>query len=325
MAVCLITGGAGFIGSHLADALVARGDTVRVLDDFSSGTRANLAQSRHVIDVIVGDVNDPDTLDQAVRGAEYIFHLVGMACERPANMEITPGKSAFASHTLNLLTAARHHKVSRVIYISSGCVYGNSQASELKESDAIMPVSPCGFAKQAAENQCAGFTLLYGLETVRLRLFHVFGPRQSATTAYAAAIPLILRAMLNGDGPVIKESPFAQHDYLYISDAVHAILLAASAPRVAGKVYNIARGRSASLVQVVNWTNQILSSNLQPLFADTRLPDEPVRSVSIARAEAELGFCPTNDLKQGLTRFIDHLKTQQIELATTPAAEAALV
>jgi len=288
------------------------------VDNFSTGTLANLSQARDSIELISGDFNDPEVLQRALREVEHVFHFMAPCCEAMKGPEFNPGKWASASDTLNLLVAARQARVRRVIFASSGCVYGPTPTPELKESDALMPVSPCGFAKQTAENQCAGFTLLYGLETVRLRFFHVFGPRQSPTTAYAPMIPTILRAMLAGQNPVILDSPFEQQDYLYISDAVHATLLAATATRVAGKVYNIARGRSASLVQVVNGVNKILNTNFQPLFSDARPADVPIRSVNISRAEAELGFCPTNDLKQGLSRFIDYLK-----LSTAASIKAA--
>jgi UDP-glucose 4-epimerase len=308
MALCLVTGGAGFIGSHLVDALIARGDSVRVVDNFSIGSHANLAQSKEAIELIEGDLNDPDVLTRAVHDVDLVFHFMAPCCETPKSPECTPGKWAYATDTLNLLVAARQAKVRRVIFASSGCVYGTGNTGELKESDAMMPVSPCGFAKQSGENQCAGFTLLYGLETVRLRYFNVFGPRQSAQSAYAPMIPGILQSMMAGQNPDLGDCPFEKHDYLYISDAVHAALLAATATRVAGKVYNIARGRSASLAQIVAGVNKILNTNLQPHFPNSVPLDEPVRSVNISRAEAELGFCPINDLKQALTRFVDHLK-----------------
>jgi UDP-glucose 4-epimerase len=307
MTVCLVTGGAGFIGSHLVDALVARGDVVRVLDNFSSGSLANLAQAKGAIELIAADANDPLALKRAVRDAEYVFHFVEPCGEPGLEGASTPGKWVYAADTLNVLTAAHQAGVHRVIFASSGSVYGATPAPDLKEGAPTMPVSPCGFAKQTAENQCAGFTMLYGLETVRLRFFNVFGPRQSPTTRYAPVIPAILQSMLGGQNPVIHDSPFEQQDFLYIADAVHATLLAAEATRVAGKVYNIARGRSAYLVQVVIAVNQILGTHLQHLFSDAGPPSEPVRSVNIARAEAELGFCPSNDLKQGLCRYIDYL------------------
>ena len=299
------------MGSHLVDALLERGDSVRVLDNFSSGSLANLTQAKGAIELITADANDPLVLKRAVRDAEYVFHFVEPCVEHGVETAGTPGKWVYAADTLNVLTAAHQAGVHRVIFASSGSVYGATPVADLKEGAPTMPVSPCGFAKQTAENQCAGFSMLYGLETVRLRFFNVFGPRQSSTTPFAPMIPAILQSMLAGRDPVIHESPFEQQDFLYIADAVHATLLAAEATRVAGKVYNIARGRSASLAQVVLATNQILGTRLQHLFSDAGPPSEPVRSVNIARAEAELGFCPSNDLRQGLCRFIDCLRRHQ--------------
>ncbi|HYV34841.1 MAG TPA: NAD-dependent epimerase/dehydratase family protein, partial [Gemmataceae bacterium] len=291
MAVCLITGGAGFIGSHLAEALVARGDSVRILDNFSSGTMDNLAKISESIELIAADVHDKTGLKRAVRGVEHIFHFTAPDVgQTTKGADVTPGKWAFATDTLKVLMAAREVGVRRLIFASSSAVYGPGRTAELKESDPIMPVSPYGFAKQTGENQCAGFTLLYGLETVRLRFFNVFGPRQAPTSFYCPAIPVILRTMLAGQSPEIVDSPFEQQDFLYVADAVHAALLAAEGTRVAGKVYNIARGRTTSLVQVVNAANQILGTNIKPHLADTRPLSELVRSVNISRAEAELGF-----------------------------------
>jgi UDP-glucose 4-epimerase len=324
MAVCLVTGGAGFLGSHVADALIARGDVVRVLDDFSSGTLDNLAHARDAIEIVNGDLNEPDVLERAVHDVEYVFHFISPPCERLKGHEPVPVKWAHATDTLNLLVAARQAKVRRVIFASSGSVYGAGTSGEFRESDPMMPISPSGFAKQSAENQCAGFTMLHGLETVRLRFFQVFGPRQSPATVHAPLLPIIIQTMLAGQCPAIADSPFEQQDFLYISDAVHATLLAATATRVAGKAYNIARGRSASLVQVVGGVNKILNTNLQPIFSPTRPPEEPCRAVSISRAEAELGFCPTNDLKQGLTRFVEYLRGQAPADISNSVADAAL-
>jgi nucleoside-diphosphate-sugar epimerase len=310
MAVSLITGGAGFMGSHLADALVARGDAVRVLDNFSTGTLGNLSQVKDRIEAIAGDLNDPQILRRATKDVEYVFHFMAPAFDTAVGSELAAAKWANALDTFNVLVAAREAKVRRVIFASSGQVYGHRSAAELNEHEPTMPVWPMGFAKQTGENQCAGFTMLYGIETVSLRFFDVFGPRQSPGTHYAPSIPAILGNMVACQNPVIAESPFRQQDFLYIADAVHATLLAAETPRVAGKAYNIARGRNASLAQVVSAANEILGTNYQPLFTNLRPLAEQVRTVSIARAEAELGFCPSNDLKQGVNRFIDFLQPQ---------------
>jgi UDP-glucose 4-epimerase len=313
MFVCLVTGGAGFMGSHLVDALVARGDAVRVLDNFSTSTLANLTQVKDRIDLISADVNDACVLEKAIEGVDYVFHLTESGTNTIKEPDTPPGRWATATDTLSVLMAARAAGVRRVIYASSGSVYGPMNTCSLKESHAGTPVSPSGFAKLTAENQCTAFTLLYGLETVRLRFFKVFGPRQSVSKPFAAYIPAILQSMLAAQSPIIAENPFEEHDFLSVADAVHATLLATEATRAAGKAYNIARGRNSTLAQVVAATNQILGTNLPPSFTDVKTPAELAPTVDISRAEADLGFCPSNDLKQGLKRFLDYLRLQRPE------------
>jgi UDP-glucose 4-epimerase len=317
MDVCLITGGAGFIGSHLADALVGSGAGVRVLDNFSTGSLANLSGVKDVIEVIAGDLYDPNVLRQAMQGVDCVFHFMAPGFDTANGSDLGAAKWANALDTFSVLQAAKETKVRRVVFASSGLVYGSQSASELKEDQPTMPVWPLGFAKQTAENQCAGFTLLYGLETVCLRFFDVFGPRQSPFSLYAPSIPAILSSMVAGQNPVITENPFQQHDFLYIADAVHATLLAATAPRVAARTYNIARGRTASLAQVVNAANETLGTQYQPVYTNLSHAVEQARSVSTARAEADLGFCATNDLKQGIGRYIGWL---QLQTAAAPVA-----
>jgi UDP-glucose 4-epimerase len=317
MPICLVTGGAGFMGSHLVDALVARGDAVRVLDNFSTGTLANLARVRDRVELISGDLNDPGVLESAVGGAHYIFHFTEPCSCVIKEGDSPPGRWATATDTLSVLIAARAAEgVRRVIYASSGSVYGPYNSGSLKESNAGLPVSPSGFAKLTAENQCAAFTLLYGLDTIRLRFFKVFGPRQSAVKPSAASIPNILQSMLAGENPVITENPFEEHDFLSIADAVHATILAAEATRGAGKAYNIARGRNSTLANVVAAANQILGTNLPPIFSDVQTPAALAPVVDISRAEADLGFCPSSDLKQGMRQFLDYLR-QRPELSTS--------
>jgi UDP-glucose 4-epimerase len=306
------------MGSHLVDALVARGDAVRVLDDFSTGTLANLAKVRDKVELISADLNDPGVLEKAVDGAHYVFHFSAPCNSVKKEADSRPGRWATATDTLSVLLAAQAVEgVRRVIYASSGSVYGPSGTGSLKESNAGLPVSPGGFAKLTAENQCSAFTLLYGLDTIRLRFFNVFGPRQSAAKPDAASIPTILQSMLAGHNPVISENPFEEHDFLSIADAVHATILAAEATRGAGKAYNIARGRNSTLAQVVAAANQILGTHLPPSFSDVQTPAELAPVVDISRAEADLGFCPSSDLKQGLRQFIDYLRLQRPEPGTS--------
>jgi len=319
MALCLVTGGAGFIGSRLVERLVARGEKVRVLDNFSTGLLSNLDRMRHEIEVVFGDLNNPDVLREAVAGVERLFHLAGPPWTAE-DLADPAARWAYPSETLQVLMAAREAGVRRLIYASSCGVYGSTGALAVKEDDWVLPESPYGFAKLAGELQCIGFTSLYGLETVRLRYSEIFGPRQCPTSPYAQELPGIVKAMLAGQAPALGEKADQYRDFLYIDDAVHATLLAADASRVAGQVYNIVRGRSVTLVQVVETINQILGKEIQPIRKGGASGPFETRNISGARAETTLGFCPSIDLRQGLLALLEHYRAQPADPAGSPSS-----
>jgi UDP-glucose 4-epimerase len=310
MAVFLVTGGAGFIGSKLVEALVARGDRVRVFDDFSTGRRNNLAAVQDKIEIMEGDLGNRDALSGAARGVECIFHFAAPPSGTYDDLYHVTGGWTHSTDTLNVLIAARDAGVRRLIYASSGGVYAHLNALEIKEADPIVPLSPYAFTKLTGEHQCIAFGSFYGLQAVRLRYFNVFGPRQSPSSPHAAAIPIILKAMLTGQSPVLLENAYEYQDFLYVDDAVHAALLAAEVPRAAGKAYNIARGRPVNLLGVVAVVNEILGTHIQPVSSPLRAEDYQPQPVSIAKAEAELGFCAQTDLKQGLLALMDYYAKQ---------------
>lgn len=309
MAICLVAGGAGFIGSHLVEALVARGNQVRVFDNFSTGLLSNLDGVRHDIEIIFGDVNQSDLLCQATEGVELFFQFA-MPSHDALGAPESAAHWAQPSESLQCLIAACAAKVRRVIYASSCSVYGQNAASPLTEDDWALPDTGAGFAKLSGELQCIGFTALYGLETVRLRLSHTFGPRQGPTNPCAQEVPVIVKTMLGGHSPVLDRAARTARDLVHVDDVVHAALLAAEAPRVSGQVYNIARGQSATLLDVVAAVNHIRGANIKPIWQDRecRTWDEP--SIAIGRAEADLGFCPSIDLQQGLLALVEHYERQ---------------
>jgi UDP-glucose 4-epimerase len=309
MASCLVTGGAGFIGSHLAEALVARGDKVRVLDNFSTGLLSNLDPVRHEIEILFGDLHNPDLMRQAVQGAELVFHCAIPSWSAYETPELA-ARWAFPSETLQALIAARQAGVRRFIYASSCNIYGYSDAPTQNEEDWLLPETSYGFAKLSGELQCIGFTSLYGLETVRLRYSEAFGPRQCPTGPYAQALPVIVKSMLAGQPPVLDESAGALRDFIHIKDVVHATLLAAEGARVSGQVYNVARGRSVTLRQVVQTLNQILGTRLEPIARASGAEDGPARTINISRIESDLGFCPSIDLRQGLASLVEFYTRQ---------------
>ena len=273
MSVFLVTGGAGFIGSSLVEALVARGDEVRVFDNFSTGRLTNLLRVEEKIEIVAGDVGDLELLSKAAQGVEYIFHYVTPPVENCDDLYQLTGGWTHSPDTLNVLIAARDAGVRRVIYSSSGSIYGHPNASQMKESDPIVPVSPDAFFKLSGEHQCIAFSSVFGLETVRLRYFNVFGPRQSPVNSTASSIPVILKAMLKGQAPVLVDNVYEYHDLLYVEDAVHAALLAAAEVRAAGTVYNIARGRPVNLLGVVAAVNEILNTQIEPVCTPRRAED----------------------------------------------------
>jgi UDP-glucose 4-epimerase len=308
MAECLVTGGAGFIGSHLVEALLARGHTVRVLDNFSTGSRDNLAAVRDRIELIEVDLTDLDAVRAAARGVEVVFHQGALASVPRSVADPLATHQACATGTLHVLMAAREAKVRRVVYAASSSAYGSLAKLPKCESDPTLPLSPYAVAKLAGEQYCAAFTQVYGLETVRMRYFNVFGPRQSPDSPYAAVIPLFLRAMLAGRSPVIHGDGLQSRDFTYVEDVVQANLLAADAPAAVGKVYNIACGNRTSLLDLVAEINELLGSDIRPVHDEPRPGDVRHSQADISQARKDLGYSPRTDVGRGLRRCLDDFR-----------------
>jgi UDP-glucose 4-epimerase len=308
MSVCLVTGGAGFIGSHLVDALVRQGHTVRVLDNLSTGSYANLHEVRSQIELIEGDVTDPAAVQAATAGVELVFHQAALASVSRSLSDPLATHQVCSTGTLLLLLAARDAGVRRVIYAASSSAYGNSEKLPKRESDPCMPASPYAVAKYAGEKYCKVFSNLYGLETVRLRYFNVFGPRQSPDSPYAAVIPRFLQALLHGRNPVVHGDGMQSRDFTYVDDVVQANLLAAKAQRVSGKVYNIAFGQQTSLLELIAHANELLGTNIKPIFAPPRPGDVRHSLADTSLAQTDLGYCPCVDVVQGLAQCVAHLR-----------------
>ncbi len=311
MAACLVTGGAGFIGSHLVEALLERGHTVRVLDNFSTGDPANLVGVRERVRILDGDITDLTTVQAAVQGVEVVFHQAALASVPRSVADPMATHQACVNGTLHVLLAVREAGVRRVVYAASSSAYGNSVRLPKCETDPTLPLSPYAVAKLAGEQYCAAFSEVYGLETVRLRYFNVFGPRQSPDSAYAAVIPKFIEAMTSGRGPVLHGDGEQSRDFTFVADVVQANLLAAEAPGVSGKVYNIACGRRTSLLELVGYLNTLLGSDIEPTHTEARPGDVRHSQASISRACEELGYQPATDIETGLRRCLQWWLQQQ--------------
>lgn len=306
MSRCLVTGGGGFIGSHLVDSLVAHGHQVRVLDNFSTGNLANLEQAQEQIEVVKGDIADMQTLRTAMKDVELVFHQATLSSVHRSIVDPLTTHQVCADGTLHVLLCAREERVRRVIYGASASAYGDGSPLPRRESEPLQPISPYGVAKLAGEHYCAAFSYAYGLETVRLRYFNVFGPRQVSGSPYATVIPLFLEAMLAGRRPVIHGDGTQSRDFTCVEDVVQANLLAAEAPRASGKVYNVASGRRTTLLELVERINAILGTEIKPIHTTARVGDIRHSFADITRAQADLGYCPCTDLGQCLRTCIDY-------------------
>jgi UDP-glucose 4-epimerase len=309
MRTFLVTGGAGFIGSHIAEALVARGDRVRVLDNLCTGHLSNLASIRDSVEFIQADVEDPAAVAKAVRGVDCIFHNAALASvprsvERPLDTN-----TACVTGTLNLLDQAQKAGVRRLVYAGSSSAYGDQPTSSKRETDLPAPLSPYGAAKLAAEFYCQAFTHTHGFETVTIRYFNVFGPRQDPNSQYSAVIPLFITAMLAGRQPTIYGDGGQSRDFTYIANVIHGNLLAADAPHVAGRVFNVANGRNTTLLELIAALNRLLGTNIQPIHAPARVGDVRESLADITRARQLLAYEPQIDFDAGLRRSIEYYRS----------------
>jgi UDP-glucose 4-epimerase len=308
MRTFLVTGGAGFIGSHIAEALVARGDRVRVLDNLSTGHLANMASFRERIEFIQADLLAASSVAKAVRGVECIFHHAALASvplsvERPLDVH-----AACATGTLILLEEARRAGVRRVVYAASSSAYGNQPGAVKRETDPLSPLSPYAAAKLAGELYCQAFTATHGLETVALRYFNIFGPRQDPGSPYSAVIPLFISAMLAGQQPIVYGDGLQSRDFCFVSNVVQANLLAADAADVSGRVFNVASGKSTDLLTLLNILNRLLEMDVKPRNDPPRAGEVRESQADVTEARRWLGYKPEVDFEEGLRRSIDYYR-----------------
>jgi UDP-glucose 4-epimerase len=308
--LCLVTGGAGFIGSHLVEGLTASGRRVRVLDDFSTGLRGNLDAVRPAPEIVQGSVADAVAVDKAMTGVQLVFHLAALASVQRSVEAPRDTHDVCATGTLNVLEAARRNKARRVVYAASSSAYGIPQGDVQTELDPVMPLSPYAAAKLAGELYLQAFAATYGLETVRLRFFNIFGPRQRADSPYSGVIALFTAALTAGRTPNIYGDGLQSRDFTYVTDVVQALLKAATVPGVSGKVFNVGTGRSTNLLELAAALNRQLGTNLTPTHAPGRAGDVRHSRADISRTRQELGYEPVVAFEQGLAETLRWYRQQ---------------
>lgn len=304
MSKFLVTGGAGFIGSHIVDRLIEDGHEVRVLDNLATGKMANIEHNLDKIEFMKESLTELDSVERSVQGVDYVLHQGAIPSVPRSVADPIGSNEAGITGTLNLLVAARDAGVKRLVYASSSSVYGNSPTLPKHEQMGTHPLSPYALTKLAGEHYLRIFTELFGLETVSLRYFNVFGPRQDPGSQYAAVIPKFITAMLRGERPVIYGDGLQSRDFTYVSNNVNANLLACTAAGVAGQVFNIACGERFSLLDLVEAINGILGTSIEPILEDERPGDVKHSLADISRARDAMGFEPIVTFTEGLERLV---------------------
>lgn len=304
MARYLVTGGAGFIGSHIAETLAGRGDEVRVLDDLSTGKRENLAGIARRFEFLEGDIRDLETCRRAVEGAAAVFHEAALASVVRSVEDPLLCNSVNVTGTLNLLVAARDAGVGSVVLASSSAVYGDDGTLPKLEGREGRPLSPYGASKLFDEKYGQAFHALHGLNVVALRYFNVFGPRQDPRSEYAAVIPLFITQILAGKRPTIYGDGGQSRDFIHVDDVVRANLAAAASPAAAGEALNIASGAGTTVNGLLAAVNRALGTSVEPVYAPPRPGDILHSTADISKARRLLGFTPSLSFADGLEATI---------------------
>ncbi len=313
MAKVLVTGGAGFIGSSLTEELLKKGHFVRVLDDFSTGKRENLIFDKKYPwrEIIEGDIRDLNTCKKAVEGVEYVFHQGALPSVQRSVEDPETSHAVNAGGTLNILLAARGGGVKRVIYASSSSVYGDTPTLPKDEGMPSNPLSPYALQKYIGEQYCLLFYQLYGLETISLRYFNVFGPKQDPNSVYSAVIPKFIDALLRRRPPIIFGDGEQSRDFTYIENVVQANLLAMSAEHLHGEAVNIACGKRISLNQLLNVLKEILGTKQTPIYQEPRKGDVRHSLADIRRGKEIINYDPKIGIEAGLKRTVEFFQRQQ--------------
>ncbi len=310
----LVTGGAGFIGSHIVAALLRQGESVRVLDNFTTGHQINLETFkgyRGQVEILHGDLRDREIVKTAVAGTEVVFHQAAVASVPRSIAEPVESLEINVNGTQNVLIAARDAGTKRVVFASSTAIYGDTPVFPKDEEMAPAPISPYAVHKLSGELLCAVFTRIYGLETVALRYFNVFGPGQDPASEYAAVIPRFLTALLKKERPIIFGDGEQTRDFVYIDNIVRANMLAATVPAAIGQAINIGCGKRISLNAVLQIAGELLSTHVEAEYREARVGDVRDSVADISKAQKLLGYTPEVNFREGLARTLDSLRAGQ--------------
>jgi nucleoside-diphosphate-sugar epimerase len=308
----LVTGGGGFIGSHLVKRLLADGRPVRVLDNFATGRRSNIEDVLEEIELIEGDLQSYERVHNAVRGCELVFHLGALPSVPRSIQDPLTSNATNVTGTLNVLLAARDEDVRRVVYASSSSVFGDGGELPKREDMHPLPIAPYPVSKLAAEGYCRAFHRVYGLETVALRYFNVFGPGQDPQSQYAAVIPNFISAALAGRAPIVHGDGEQSRDFTFVDNAVDANLLAASATEAAGEVFNVACGERISINEIVAQIGVLSGREIEPTHTDPRPGDVRHSLADISKAKSILGYEPAVTFDEGLQKTYTYYEAQEI-------------
>ena len=301
----LITGGAGFIGSNLVEKLLTLGEEVRILDDFSTGREENLEEIKDDVELIRGDLRDYEAVRKSVAGMDYVLHQGALPSVPRSIQDPITTADVNTGGTLNILKASLDEGVQRVVAASSSSIYGNSPTLPKVEDMTMNPLSPYAVAKMAGELYCRIFYTVYGLETVALRYFNVFGPKQDPASQYSAVIPLFFKLMKEGKSPTIHGDGTQSRDFTFIDNVVDANLKACTAVGAAGEMFNIGYGEKHTLLSLVENINDILSLSIEPVFGEPRQGDVKHSLADISKARSILGYEPTVSFMEGLRIYFE--------------------
>jgi len=315
MSKVLVTGGAGFIGSNLTEVLLKQGHSVRVLDNFSTGKKENLIFNKNFpsLEVMEGNICDLALCGEAIRDREYVFHQAALPSVQRSVEDPLTSNEVNVEGTLNILLSAREGGVKRVIYASSSSVYGESPTLPKVEEMPSNPLSPYALQKYIGEHYCRLFFQLYGLQTVSLRYFNIFGPKQDPNSLYSAVIPKFIDALLKNRPPVVFGDGEQSRDFTYIDNVVQANLLAMSAKETHGEAMNIACGKQTSLNQLLTILQNVLGSTVSPVYQEPRVGDVKHSLADISKGKQFLNYVPGVDIEVGLKKTVEYFKRQKLE------------